>query len=108
MRGDNRFHWPALVAVSAWTREDLIDRRDARAFACRVPDGVVGVDGAPEVEDGKQHEHEQREDESELDERLATSVAPGVGPNPHGVTVITVDASHASDVPESKDWCPMV
>ena len=59
------------------TRLDLVDDRDPRALTSRVPDRVVGVDGAPEIEDPEQQQDEDRKDQGELDEALAS--LPGGG-----------------------------
>ena len=65
--------------------EVLVHDGEPGAFACCVRQGVVGKDSAAQVEQRDQHEQEERDDEGELHEGLAT-IASGRG-----------DAAPASD-----------
>ena len=75
---------------------DLVDDRDPGALTSRVPDRVVGVDGAPEIEDPEQQQDEDREDQGELDEALA-SLPGGGDATDHGPTVMTAVAHSCKD-----------
>ena len=69
--------------------DGLIDDRQASCLPCGLVDRVEGVDGPPEVEEADQDEHEYREDQRELHERLTAVISTA---NHHALTRTVIDS----------------
>ena len=65
---------------------DLVDDGDTGSLACRAVQRAVREHRAPEIDDPEYDEQEDREDQPELDERLAPAVLRS-RQNGHGFTV---------------------